>query len=204
MIYEVRTYDLYPGTVPDFEAAFAASLPEREKVSPLGAFWHTEIGPLNQVIHVWPYRDLEHRRQCREAAMATGKWPPATRPFTLQQQSEIMVPVPFLPEMKPGHYGNVYEMRTYTVRVGDMPRLLEVYAQGLEERLKLSPLLACWTCDVGPVTKFVRIWPYADLNERARIRAEATKLADWPPRDLEFLVAQENKILVPAPFSPVR
>ena len=54
MIYEVRTYTLKPGSVAKFEENFAAALPHREKYSKLGAFWHTEIGPLNQVIHVWP------------------------------------------------------------------------------------------------------------------------------------------------------
>ncbi|MCH8298614.1 MAG: NIPSNAP family protein, partial [Chloroflexi bacterium] len=55
MIYEVRTYDLKPGAVPQAEEAFAEALPYREKYSPIAAFWHTEIGPLNQIIHVWGY-----------------------------------------------------------------------------------------------------------------------------------------------------
>ena len=54
MIYEVRTYDMKPGTVADCEKAFGESLPHREKDSPLAAFWHTDIGPLNQVIHELP------------------------------------------------------------------------------------------------------------------------------------------------------
>ena len=57
MIYEVRTYTLKPGSVAKFEENFATALPHREKYSKLGAFWHTEIGPLNQVIHVWPIRE---------------------------------------------------------------------------------------------------------------------------------------------------
>ena len=61
MIYEVRTYTLKPGGVPQFEANFAEALPHREKYSKLAAFWHTELGPLNQVIHVWPYADLDER-----------------------------------------------------------------------------------------------------------------------------------------------
>src|SRR5215470_7588377 len=51
MIYEVRTYTLRPGTVAEFEERFAKRLLLREKHSKLGAFWHTEFGPLNQVIH---------------------------------------------------------------------------------------------------------------------------------------------------------
>ena len=67
MIYEVRTYTLRPGTVAEFEERFAKRLPLREKHSKLGAFWHTEFGPLNQVIHVYPYDDLQHRTAVRDA-----------------------------------------------------------------------------------------------------------------------------------------
>ena len=63
MIYEVRTYTLKPGSIAQFEAGFEKSLPNRLKYSELGAFWHTEVGPLNQVIHVWPYEDLAQRTE---------------------------------------------------------------------------------------------------------------------------------------------
>jgi hypothetical protein len=54
MIYEVRTYTLRTGTVPEFEERYAKRLPARQKHSKLGAFWHTDFGPLNQVVHVYP------------------------------------------------------------------------------------------------------------------------------------------------------
>src|SRR5205085_8544539 len=49
MIYEVRTYTLRAGATPEFEERYEKRLPSRLKHSPLGAFWHTEFGPLNQV-----------------------------------------------------------------------------------------------------------------------------------------------------------
>ena len=52
MIIEMRTYALQPGTVAAFEERFAQGLPGRAQVSPLAAFWHTEVGPLNRVIHI--------------------------------------------------------------------------------------------------------------------------------------------------------
>src|SRR3989442_7241422 len=67
MIYEVRTYTLRPGAVAEFEERFAKRLSLREKHSKLGAFWHTEFGPLNQVIHVYPYDDLQQRTAVRAA-----------------------------------------------------------------------------------------------------------------------------------------
>src|SRR6516165_4025377 len=67
MIYEVRTYTLRPGTVAEFEERYEKRLPLRLKHSPLGGFWHTEFGPLNQVIHVYPYDDLAQRTAVRDA-----------------------------------------------------------------------------------------------------------------------------------------
>ena len=62
-----RTYTLRTGAVAEFEERFATRKPLREKHSNLGAFWHTDFGPLNQVIHAWPYENLQHRTAVREA-----------------------------------------------------------------------------------------------------------------------------------------
>ena len=70
MIVEFRTYTLNPGTTPQFEERFAEALPARTKVSPLAAFWHTEVGPLNQVVHVWKYASQADREKKRDALMA--------------------------------------------------------------------------------------------------------------------------------------
>ena len=81
MIYEMRTYDLKPRTQGEFEKRFGEAYEKRKNYSPLAAFWHSEIGPLNQVIHVWPYKDLEERNRIRTAAVKDGIWPPATTEF---------------------------------------------------------------------------------------------------------------------------
>jgi len=125
MIYEMRTYTLKPGTVAEFEARFAERHPYREKHSKLGAFWHTEFGPLNQVIHVWIYDDLNQRLEVREAA---NKDPdlqrlPGGREFVLQQESDIFMPAPFMRPMGGDQaLGNIYEMRIYTYEPGLSPK----------------------------------------------------------------------------------
>ena len=65
MIVEFRTYTLNPGATPEFEKRFAEALPNRTKLSPLAAFWHTEIGPLNQVLHMWSYDSFDERARLR-------------------------------------------------------------------------------------------------------------------------------------------
>ena len=67
MIYEMRTYDIKPRSLPEVEKRFGEQYEKRKKYSELAAFWHTEIGPLNQIIHVWGYKDMEERNKIREA-----------------------------------------------------------------------------------------------------------------------------------------
>jgi len=209
MLSEVRTYTLRPGTVAEFEERYAKRLPLREKHSKLGAFWHTEFGPLNQVIHVYPYDDLQHRTAVRDAlAKDTARAQiPSGREFVVAQEAEIMIPAPFMHPLGSRDFGtgNVYEMRTYTYAPGDIPKVLEAWAKAIPDREKFSPLAACWTSELGGLNKFVHTWVYKDLNERARVREEArTGGGQWPPQAGVRPIRQANKLLIPAAFSPVR
>lgn len=205
MIYEMRTYTLKPGSVAQWEANFSAGLPSRTKYSELGGLWHTEIGPLNQVVHIWPYDDLQQRTEIRAKASQEPDWPPKGGELLLNMESEIFIPAPFSPKLGGGQkLGNIYEMRIYQYQVGSMPMVLERWEEALKGgRLELSPIAACMYSDIGDLNVWIHIWPYKDLAERARIRAESQKLDTWPPKTREFLVAQQTKILIPAECSPM-
>ncbi len=204
MIYEMRTYTLRPGQVPEFEKRFGAAIPERTKHSPLGAFWHTEVGPLNQVVHIWPYKDTEERARVRQAAVSPGKWPPDVFDLIVSEESWLLNPAPFTRPMQPATMGNIYEMRMYTFKIGAIPEVIKRWGDAIADREKVSPLAGCFHTETGPLSLWIHIWPYADMNERSRLRAEAMKLPNWPPPTREFALKQENKILIPAEFSPWR
>jgi hypothetical protein len=94
-------------------------------------------------------------------------------------------------------------MRIYQYQPGAIPTVLERWEEALQGgRLDLSPIAACMYSEIGQLNVWIHIWPYADLNERARVRAESQKLDTWPPKTREFLVSQQTKLLVPASFSP--
>ena len=204
MIYEVRTYTLHPGTVAKWEENFGKALPVREKFSKLGAFWHTELGPLNQVIHVWPYEDLADRNRVRaEAAGATG-WPPPSDGAIINMQSEIWVPAPFMRPMGGDQaLGNIYEMRTYTCQPGSMNEVIKRGAEAVPHREEFSPLAAAMHCEVGGLNRWMHVWPYKDMEHRDSVRAAASESPHWPPPTREFFVSQETKFMVPASFSPM-
>lgn len=212
MIYEVRTYDLKPHSVPEVEKRFGEAYEKRKNYSELAAFWHTEIGPLNQIIHVWPYQDLEERGRIRAAAVKDGVWPPKTSEFMLSQRSDIMIPFAFSPEIKPGKMGPYFEMRTYTYASGELPKFAQLWEKALPARLKIGPVCAVWYSELGGLNKFVHIWPYPTLDARNETRVKAQATGMWPPSAVAKkeglpvyqLLAQENKILMPAAFSPLQ
>ena len=155
MIYEMRTYDLKPGTVPEFEDRFAEALPHREKYSKMAAFWHTEIGPLNQVIHVWPYEDLAERTKVRAEAAKDPNWPPRTSDVVLNMESEILIPAPFMRPLGEQQLGNIYEMRIYVYQPASIPEVVKRWAEAVPHREKYSPLAACWYSELGGLEQVV-------------------------------------------------
>lgn len=204
MIYEVRTYTLEPGTVAQFEAGFADALPHREKYSPLAAFWHTDIGPLNQVIHVWPYENLGERERIRAAAAQDPHWPPADLGIIQTMESEIWNPASFMRPLGGGQeLGGVYEMRVYTYKPGSMPELLRRWEQALPWREQFSPCAAAMHSELGGLNRWMHIWPYRDLNHREEVRKASSGTPNWPS-GAPGRLRQENKIMVPAAFSPMR
>jgi hypothetical protein len=213
MIYEVRTYDLKPRAVPEVEKRFGELYEaKRRKYSEIAAFWHTEIGPLNQIVHVWPYKDLEERGRIRAAAVKEKAWPPNIGEFVVSMRSDIMIPFPVSPELKPAKQGPYFEMRTYTYPSGELPVIMDNWEKALPHRLKVGPVTAVWYSELGGLNKFVHIWPYKSLDERVAVREKLRAGGDWPPYEYAkkrgergyVLAQQENKILLPAAFSPLQ
>jgi hypothetical protein len=125
MIYEMRTYTLKPGSVGKWEELFAEAYGAgRDKYSKLGGLWHTELGPLNQVIHIWPYESLQHRADVR-AKSARGwesgrtrppvSWSSRWRHTGRRQGHERLGRFAAIP-------GEVYELRTHTYALATAPR----------------------------------------------------------------------------------
>lgn len=204
MFYDVRTYDLTPWSVPEFEKRFAEALPGREKISRLGAFWHTDVGPVNRVIHVWPYEDFDHFRESRKAAHATGKWPADLVEFMQDQHAEMMLPAPFMKELPSGKLGPIYEMRTAIVVDRTVPTIIERWSKVIEARTRVSPLVACWYSELGLLNKFVHVWAYRDFAHRDQVLAEAAKVPGWPPPMDDVVRHEDTQILLPAAFSALQ
>jgi len=206
MIYEFRTYTIVPRSLPEVLKRFGDAIEARQKISPLAAFWYTEIGPLNQIIHVWPYESALERTKLREAAVKSGGWPPKVHDYLIDMQSEILTPLPYSPPLAPCDLGPIYEMRSYTLKPGGIPDMAARWKEALPERTKISPLAGVFTSEIGALNKWVHIWPYKSLQHREETRKAAIATGKWPPGSggPSMTIRQENKIMLPAPFSPMK
>jgi NIPSNAP len=102
MIIEERTYDLAPGRLPAYVALVQEEgiAIQRPILGRLIGYFHTELGPLNQIVHLWAYESFRDRAERRARLAADPHWneyAAKVRGFSLRQQSRIFLPMSFSP-----------------------------------------------------------------------------------------------------------
>lgn len=104
MIFELRTYTLRVGTVKGFLERYekdGLAVQTRHLGAPVGYFI-TEVGALNQVLHLWKYESFDDRDRRRAALDADPQWiayktMPANADALLNQHNTILRSAPFSP-----------------------------------------------------------------------------------------------------------
>ena len=175
-----------PPGCPSSRSAIAERLPGAPQALEARGLLAHRFGPLNQVIHVYPYDDLNQRTEVR-AALANDperNAMPGGQDLIVAQEAEIVIPAPFMHPLGSRDYGtgNVYEMRTYTYAPGALPKVLEAWAKAVPAREELSPLAACWTSELGGLNKFVHIWAYKTSPSATAFARIPRPRPAWPPQ----------------------
>lgn len=163
MIYDFRMYTLKPGATPEYRAGVKeVGLPIRQRNGVVLAGWyHSEIGALNQVVHIWGYDDLKHMQEAKAAVYAdpdwTGKYIPRAQPLIAVQKTWLMNSPDFGPNY--GVHGGavdgsedaarrnqmVYDFRQYTFKPGAVPQYMAAVEEvGLPVRKRHGVKLAGW------------------------------------------------------------
>ena len=74
---------------------------QKEVLGTLVGFWHTEIGELNKVIHIWGYDSLDDRLARRAALAEHPDWPAyleVALPLIVEQENRVLIPASFSPD----------------------------------------------------------------------------------------------------------
>jgi hypothetical protein len=103
----------------------------------------------------------------------------------------------------------IVEQRDYHVHTGKLSEVVRLYEEeGIEiQKEVLGGLVGVFTTDIGALSTYTSMWRYDSFAEREERRAALLAREDWRA----FLVklqplihTQQNRILTPTSFSPIR
>jgi hypothetical protein len=211
MIHELRTYTLVPEKVPEFVSLTRdVGYPIRTRHSKCAGYWTTELGELNQAVHLWEYEDFAHRTRVRASLAKDEDWQQflsRIRPCLLHQESTVLTPSDAWP-FTPGAGHGVYELRYYKLLPGKVGEWLAKFRTGLEARAKFGNTpIGVWSAEIGPLNRVYHLWGYADLQDRADTRRKFANDPVWTEvvrTANPLMLEMDNKILIPTDFSPMR
>ena len=211
MIYELRTYTVKPGTIPAIlKVNEEVARPVRgDNYGVLAGYWYTDIGPVNQVMHLWEWENLVERDRLRAELGTLEAWGkeyvPVIRPHLVKQQVRFLKPAREI--NPPADGGNFYEFRNYRVQPGTAGQWIANILQAMPLREKYSQNVAMWTTEVPDPNEVCHLWVYKDLDHRAKARAESaadTELGDILKDGRPLIEEQHSTLIWPASFSPLQ
>lgn len=94
-IYELRSYQLRPGTMIEWGNYWARAIRFRQDGNEAVGGFFSQIGQLYMVHHLWAYKDLQTREDIRNAAWHKHGWEELvyyTVPLIQEMESRIMIP----------------------------------------------------------------------------------------------------------------
>src|SRR4051812_7157587 len=103
----------------------------------------------------------------------------------------------------------IVEERIYTIKIGKMTELLRLYeAEGYAVQTRiLGRMVGFFTTECGPLNQLVHLWAYDSFEDRLERRRQLFADPGWLAyiaKSQPLVERQENKILMPPSFSPIR
>lgn len=100
MFVEERVYTLLPGRIPEYLALYEARglIPQSRYLSTMLGYYSSEIGDLNEVVHLWSHESLDAREENRERMRADPEFKAywdEVKHLIVRQRNRILRPAPF-------------------------------------------------------------------------------------------------------------
>ena len=103
----------------------------------------------------------------------------------------------------------IVEQRDYHVFTGKLNELVRLYEEeGIDlQQEHLGGLIGVFTTDVGALSTYTSMWGYESFAEREERRGQLQADERWRAflgKIQPLIHTQQNRILVPTSFSPIR
>lgn len=102
MLYEIRTYRLKNGAIPEYLKVVGeiGITIQKKHLGNLVGYFSSEIGPINEIVHIWGFESLDDRQARRARLGADPEWQaflPKIRDLIVTADNKIMSPAVFSP-----------------------------------------------------------------------------------------------------------
>lgn len=193
-LYEYRVYSLQPEHFPAFMKLTNESMHMRTAHSKLLGYFLSEIGGVNEVVHLWEYDSLPARQQVREALVKDSAWMEGymakMRPMLQRQENSLMVATSGT-VLDQSSSGGVYE-----VHLGSPDALWTSVRE--QHAAKVGDFRVIGGAHLG---KEVSVWNYASLQ---KVNDTCDALAGAISEGQSVTLDGYTKVAFPAPFSPLQ
>ena len=96
-VWEWTRLDFPPGTINEVLDAYGEVMPHREEYYPMAGCWYVEIGPIDRLYTLAPFKDWDHRDQLAAQLRSDPLWPPRTPVLPVSGEVALLFPAPFSP-----------------------------------------------------------------------------------------------------------
>ncbi|MGU3559746.1 NIPSNAP family protein [Methylobacterium radiotolerans] len=203
MLYELATLSCPLLAVSQVSAGVEAWLDDPDAKGELVGCWRSEIGTLGRLIVLRGFAAPEDMTAERRRALLSAN-PFNAGPVITALEMDSYAPFPFLPPIRTGDRGGVYEVRTYRLKPGGLPPTLAAWeaAIGPARAYTQHLVLNMYALDGAP--RITHIWGFRSLEERAALRSRAYEAGIWPPKGGPDQIAEATStIALPQGRSPL-
>lgn len=165
--------------------------------------WRTELGTLGRIIVLRGFETAEDlTAERRRALLSVSPFNAGTVVTALEMDS--YAPFPFLPPIRTGDRGGVYEFRTYRLKPGGLPPTLAGWEEAIAPARDYTVHLVANLYALDGAPRITHVWGFTSLEQRAELRSQAYGTGVWPPRGgPEQIVEATSTIALPQGPSPL-
>ncbi|XP_072529713.1 protein NipSnap homolog 3A isoform X2 [Salminus brasiliensis] len=211
--YEFRTYRIHPHLNAAFLKLTNDKIHLRTAHSELLGYWSVEYGGINQVFHIWKYDSYAQRAAVRAALAQDPSWMEEyiskAMPMLSSQDNEVTYLVPWSTITKPPKEGGVYELVSFLMKPGG-PAVWGAAFQGAVGAHAASGYahqVGVFHSEFGLLNRVHVLWWHESADHRAAVRHTAhsdPRVVAAVRQSVSYLESQENKLLFPCAYSPLK
>ena len=212
MINELRMYTTRPGKMKDVvnaSATVAQKIRGGDTYGKLIGHWWSEIGKMNQYVHMWEYKDPEEMRRLRSELAAKEDWKnkfvPLVGPNILTQEIRLLRPLTEI--KKPVNSSNIYELKIIKLNIGQSAKWAKKFLEIVDLIENSSINIGIWNTELQDPNEIISLWSHPNLENMSKYWYDLESNKDWNDFNIyqeSSVKSEENIILKSSVCSPLQ